>query len=104
MLTDLSRCFASPVWEPFHGTLYHKSVLTLALPLTQHLPSSTNQSPAMDVMTEDLGLHSYFKQGLLIQFQCCVRVCPRLGVYVTSRYLWSSDVSMRGHSRGMGPC
>ena len=44
LLTDLSRCFASPVWELFHGTLYHESVLTLALPLTWHLPSSMNQS------------------------------------------------------------
>src|SRR5258708_23044371 len=33
-----------------------------------------------------------------------VRACPRLGAYAMSRYLWSSDVSTRGHSRGMGPC
>src|SRR5258707_15664570 len=33
-----------------------------------------------------------------------VRVRPRLGAYMMSRYLRSSDVSMRGHSRGMGPC
>src|SRR5258708_35341050 len=39
MLTDLSRCFASPVWELFHGTLYHESILTLALPPTWHSPS-----------------------------------------------------------------
>ncbi len=33
-----------------------------------------------------------------------VRVCPRPGAYETSGCLQSSDVSMRGHSRGMGPC
>src|SRR5260221_6701714 len=33
-----------------------------------------------------------------------VRARPRLGVYTTSRYLQSSDVSTRGHSRGTGPC
>src|SRR5258707_12611047 len=33
-----------------------------------------------------------------------VRAHPRPGVYVTSRYLRSSDVSTRGHSRGTGPC
>ncbi len=33
-----------------------------------------------------------------------VRVHPRLGAYMMSRYLWSSDISTRGHSRGMGPC
>src|SRR5258706_585951 len=33
-----------------------------------------------------------------------VRAHPRLGVYVTSGYLQSSDISTRGHSRGMGPC
>src|SRR5258706_7180673 len=33
-----------------------------------------------------------------------VRVHPRLGAYVTSRYLQSSDISTRGHSRGTGPC
>jgi len=33
-----------------------------------------------------------------------VRVHPRLGAYMMSRYLRSSDISMRGHSRGMGPC
>src|SRR5258708_1195311 len=36
--------------------------------------------------------------------QHSVRACPRLGAYVTSRYLWSSNMSTRGHSRGMGPC
>src|SRR5258708_5939298 len=30
-----------------------------------------------------------------------VRACPRPGAYVTSRYLRSSDVSTRGHSRGI---
>src|SRR5260221_99743 len=33
-----------------------------------------------------------------------VRVHPRPGVYMMSGYLRSSDISMRGHSRGMGPC
>src|SRR5258705_12029022 len=33
-----------------------------------------------------------------------VRVHPRPGAYMTSGYLQSSDVSTRGHSRGMGPC
>src|SRR5260221_1032594 len=33
-----------------------------------------------------------------------VRAHPRPGAYATSGYLWSSDVSTRGHSRGMGPC
>ena len=33
-----------------------------------------------------------------------VRARPRPGVYTTSGYLRSSDVSTRGHSRGMGPC
>src|SRR5258705_1242299 len=33
-----------------------------------------------------------------------VRTCPRPGVYTTSGYLQSSDVSTRGHSRGTGPC
>ncbi len=33
-----------------------------------------------------------------------VRAHPRPGVYVTSRYLRSSNVSTRGHSRGTGPC
>src|SRR5258705_1459487 len=33
-----------------------------------------------------------------------VRVCPRPGAYVTSRYLQSSDISTRGHSMGTGPC
>src|SRR5258707_13033431 len=33
-----------------------------------------------------------------------VRAHPRPGVYVTSGYLQSSDISTRGHSRGMGPC
>ena len=33
-----------------------------------------------------------------------VRVHPRLGAYMMSGYLWSSDISTRGHSRGMGPC
>src|SRR6266446_341500 len=27
-----------PVWEPFHGTLYHKSILTPALPLMHCIP------------------------------------------------------------------
>src|SRR5258708_33333022 len=31
-----------------------------------------------------------------------VRAHPRPGVYAMSRYLQSSDISMRGHSRGMG--
>ncbi len=33
-----------------------------------------------------------------------VGACPRPGVYEMSRYLWSSDGSMRGHSRGVSPC
>src|SRR5258708_11001675 len=33
-----------------------------------------------------------------------VRVHPRPGAYATSGYLRSSDISTRGHSRGMGPC
>src|SRR5258708_37951189 len=33
-----------------------------------------------------------------------VRVHPRPGAYAMSRYLQSSNVSTRGHSRGMGPC
>src|SRR5260221_14405711 len=33
-----------------------------------------------------------------------VRAHPRPGAYTMSRYLQSSDISMRGHSRGMGPC
>src|SRR6266436_3924928 len=33
-----------------------------------------------------------------------VRVRPRPGAYAMSGYLQSSDVSTRGHSRGMGPC
>src|SRR5260221_3230832 len=33
-----------------------------------------------------------------------VRAHPRPGAYATSRYLQSSDISTRGHSRGTGPC
>ena len=33
-----------------------------------------------------------------------VRARPRPGAYTTSGYLRSSDVSTRGHSRGMDPC
>ena len=33
-----------------------------------------------------------------------VRAHPRPGAYTTSGYLWSSDISMRGHSRGTDPC
>ncbi len=33
-----------------------------------------------------------------------VRAHPRLGAYMMSGYLRSSDVSTRGHSRGTGPC
>ncbi len=33
-----------------------------------------------------------------------VRAHPRPGAYATSGYLQSSDISTRGHSRGMSPC
>src|SRR5258708_15231504 len=33
-----------------------------------------------------------------------VSACPRPGAYVMSRYLQSSNIFTRGHSRGMGPC
>src|SRR5258707_9576136 len=43
--------------------------------------------------------------GMKTSNQCLiVRACPRPGVYTMSRYLWSSNISTRGHSRGMGPC
>ena len=36
--TEVGVVLLPPVWEPFHGTLYHESILTLALPPAQHLP------------------------------------------------------------------
>src|SRR5258708_15478222 len=35
-LHEVGDVLLPPVWELFHGTLYHKSVLTLALPPAQH--------------------------------------------------------------------
>ncbi len=51
-------------WFNVNNTLDTKNFAT-------HKPSTLVTRSVTVVMTEDLGLHSYFKGGLPIQFQCC---------------------------------
>src|SRR5258708_35605446 len=65
--------------------------LSKFLPSFSHLHLHIRACPSICSITR-LGFFSF------------VRARPRPGAYATSRYLWSSDISTRGHSRGTGPC
>src|SRR5258708_31110073 len=74
-----------------------------SLLVSSHLPTTLELQENISVSL-NAGLFNKESSTVADALSKTVRACPRPGVYVTSGYLRSSNISMRGHSRGMGPC
>ncbi len=73
-------------------------------------PNSCTWVATMQIILQWHGFHFNAKDSLcrcftnaLKYYQSLVRACPRPGACWMSRCLWSSDRSMKGHSRGTHP-